>query len=143
MTNSNWNIFDMETISKNFNVENWTESQKKTLESSRAVNESLVGSLKKVMQRQSEMFQSAVQDNVEAARAMSQARGVEELMNYQNEYTRRTLETATKNATELSEILRDCSKECSDICQKLAKENMDSFQAAAKPAKTTKAAASK
>lgn len=126
-TNSNWNFFNPETWSQNWSTENWTESQKQTMENARTANEALMSSLNKLAQRQNEMMQSMMQQNIEAAKEISSATGIESMMNAQTQYSRTAMETATKNAQELTEMYRQCGTECSEIYQNAAQQTMTAW----------------
>ena len=136
-----FNPFDMSAYTQSFNMENFTASSQRTMENTRAASEALMGSMSKLAQRQNEMMQNAIQESVQATKAFSSLRGIEDFMNYQTDYARRSFETAQKNASELNELARKCSTECTEICQKAATEtaNIWSEQQPKASAKTSTA----
>jgi phasin family protein len=71
------------------------------------------------------MAQEAMEDCVEGMRDLSSAKGMEEFMGRQTEWTKKCAERAQSNAQELAEVMQKGQSQCSDIISKMMMASME------------------
>ena len=136
-------FFDLSAYGKAFNMEAAMEANKKNLETFKKANAILAEGASAVAARQLELTQNAIEENIEAARTLATAKGVEEFSAKQNDMLRTSFEKGVENATEIFNIAKKAQTDASELVNKQVAENTELFSKEAKKAAEAAAPAAK
>jgi phasin family protein len=75
-------------------------------------------------EKQMKMCQGAMDDSIECLRDMSSAKGVEDIMSKQAEWSRKAAEKCQTSAQDLAKTLQTTQTECTDIISKMMVKNL-------------------
>ncbi len=132
-------FFDTETLAKAWDLDGVWKEQERSLKALQKANKVWAEALNKAADRQLALTREAVEDSVATARELSQAKGVEDVMNRQSAAWQRWSEKTTSGAREVAELLGEAQAEAAKIVSEQAKQSASAFQA--EVTKTASAAA--
>ncbi|HEX2859591.1 MAG TPA: phasin family protein [Alphaproteobacteria bacterium] len=135
MFNQNFNpadfakLFDPQAFTKNvqqfWDFNKAAKGSTQNLETLKKISGILADTYSTCTEKQMKMAQNAMEECVENVRELSTAKGMEEFMSRQAEWTRKCAETAQSNAQELAEVVQKGQSQCSDIISKMVLANVE------------------
>jgi phasin family protein len=122
-------LFDPQAFAKNMqqfiDFSNAAKSSKQNYETFKKISGVLADTYSTCAEKQMKMAQEAVEDCVEGMRDLSSAKGMEEFMGRQTEWTKKCAEKAQSNAQELAEVMQKGQSQCNDIISKMMMASME------------------
>jgi phasin family protein len=76
-------------------------------------------------EKQLRMAQGAMEDCIEGMRELSTAKGMEDFMARQSEWTKKCAEKVQSNAQEMAELMQKGQSQCSDLISKMMMGSME------------------
>lgn len=108
------------------------ETNKKTMESFTQASTVMADTWNAFFERQMQMMQTNMEENIETMRDLSTANGIEDMMAKQSTVAKQTTDKVQSNAQELSQIMQKGQQKAMDI---VSKQMTQTMQKAAKAAK--------
>jgi phasin family protein len=132
-------MFDPQTISqqwqKYMDMNQAMQTGKASMENWQNLSGMWAKTFTSCYEKNMKMCQTAMDDSIECLRDMSTAKGIEELMNKQAEWSRKAAEKCQASAQELAKTLQTTQTQCSDMMSKMMEQ---SFSADAETSKSSK-----
>lgn len=122
-------MFDPQAMAKN--VQQWCDfngmakNSRQNYETFKKISNILVDTYSTCTEKQVKMAQEAMEDCVEGMRDLAGAKGMEELMNRQTEWSKKCAERAQSNAQELAEVMQKGQAQCTDMISKMLASSME------------------
>ena len=127
--------FDVQEMTKKmqeaFNVDlsSVNESQSKNIEAMVSANKLIASGAQAVLEKQAEMFQSAIQEASDAAKSLSGSGSPQEVAQKQAELMKVAYETALKNTAEISEMAQKTQEEVAEKINSRIAESLEELKA--------------
>jgi phasin family protein len=122
-------LFDSQAMAKNMqqfmDFSSAAKNGKQNLETFKKISGILADTYSTCAEKQMKMAQDAMEDCAESMRDFSSAKGVEDVMARQTEWTRKCAEKAQNNAQELAEVMQKGQSQCTDIIGKMMMASME------------------
>jgi phasin family protein len=128
-------------MSKFFNAEQMTKAfqqnmdmrtvfsaSQQSVEAMKKAGSVMADTMSTCLERQMQMLQNAMEDNINTMQEFSSAKGIEDLMNKQNQAARKAAEKAQKNSQELAQIVQKGQAKAADILAQQMAQAMDQVQ---------------
>ncbi len=135
--------FDTEALTKAFSFDAVSDIARRNSEAYKAATQVVTEGATKLAQCSMEQVQNTMQVSAKAARDMSTAKGIEELMEKQNRFTQQAFEQTFAGFKTMADIARATSEQTSSILAKCWGEQTEAFAAAAKKQAATTPTAKK
>ncbi len=140
MFNDLTKMFDPQTVSqqwqKYLDMNQAVQASKTNMESWQAMSGIWAQAYTSCYEKNMKLCQSAMEDSIECLRDLSAAKGIEDLMAKQAEWTRKTAEKCQTGAQELANTLQKTQSQCTDIISKQMSKNFQTGSEAVKAATT-------
>ena len=127
--------FDVQEMTKKmqeaFNVDlsSVNESQSKNIEAMVSANKLIASGAQAVLEKQAEMFQSAIQEATQAAQSLSGSGSPQEVAQKQAELMKVAYETALKNTAEISDMAQKTQEEVAEKINSRIAEGLEELKA--------------
>lgn len=128
------NTFDMTSFTKAFNIEALQTASQRNLDAFKKANAIIVEGMSQIATRQMEQLQATVQQSTEAAKDLSSAKGLEDLMQKQSAVWKVAVERSVANSQEIADIARRTQTAATDVLSKTASQVASEWQNATQTA---------
>jgi phasin family protein len=125
-------FFDAEQMAKafqqNVDMKSILSASQQNMEAMKKAGSVMADTMSTCLERQMQMFQSAVEDNMNAMQEFSSAKGIEDLMSKQNQAARKAADKAQKNSQELAQLVQNGQAKAADILAQQMAQAMNQVQ---------------
>ena len=120
-------MFDPQTISQNWqkamDMGQAMQSSKASFDTWQNMSGMWAKTFTSCYEQNMKMCQGAMDDSIECLRDMSSAKGVDELMQKQAEWTKKATEKCQSNAQTLAQTMQACQNQCTDMITSMMAQN--------------------
>ena len=120
--------FDINAMTKAFNIEALQTASQRNLDAFKKANAIIVEGMSQIASRQMEQIQATVQQTTEAAKELSSAKGMEDLMQKQSTVWKTAVERTVANSQEIADIARRTQTAATDVLSKTASQVASEWQ---------------